>query len=168
MQLLMDPVSFWWPLGLGLLLMTGELFAPSTVFLWTGAAGVLVALPMVLWPSLPLVADLGLWLLFSLAAVLAARRYHRGHPLSGERVGLSPSASPNRYGTEFIGMSTVLKADSQGGETRVSLQGASWGVKLKGGDLKAGSRIRVVGLDGIFLVAEPADVDRAGPESGTA
>jgi membrane protein implicated in regulation of membrane protease activity len=157
MELLMDPVSFWWALGLGLLLMTGELFAPSTVFLWTGASGMLVALPMALFPTLPLIADLGLWLLFSLATVLAARHYHLGHPLSGDRVGLSATLAPNNYGTEFIGMSAVLTRDSQGSETRVSLQGANWGVKLKGGDLKAGARIRITGLDGIFLVAEPLD-----------
>jgi membrane protein implicated in regulation of membrane protease activity len=164
MEPLFVPVSFWWALGLGLLLMSGEFFVPSTVFLWTGASCVLVAIPMALLPAFPLIAALGLWALLSLASVLAVRRYHRGHPFSGERV--EPALAPNRYGTEFIGMSATLKQDSQDSETRVSLKGANWGVKLKGGDLKAGARIRITALDGIFLVAEP--LDHSAPESGQA
>jgi hypothetical protein len=142
-------------LGIGLGLMTGELFVPVTVFLWTGIAAVLVAVPDFLWPDLPLIAVLGLWALLSLVSVLAVRVYHRGHPLSGER--LEPAGGPNRYGSEFIGMTATLHRDSENLETRVNLKGANWGVKLKGGDLKAGSHIRVVGLDGIFLVAEPLE-----------
>ena|GEM_PF-2586388 len=155
MDLLFVPLSFWWPLGIGLALMAGELFVPATVFLWTGIAAVLVALPVFFWPGLPLITALGLWALLSLVSVLAVRLYHKGHPLSGERV--EPSHAPNRYGTEFIGMSATLHRDSENLETRVNLKGANWGVKLKGGDLKAGAQIRITGLDGIFLVAEPLE-----------
>jgi membrane protein implicated in regulation of membrane protease activity len=53
-------------------------------------------------------------------------------------------------------MTAVLKEASQGGHARVNLRGASWGVKLPGGDLEAGTEIRITGVENIYLVAEAA------------
>jgi membrane protein implicated in regulation of membrane protease activity len=156
----MDPilqqhVSAWWALGLGLVLMTGELLVPATVFLWTGVACVGVAVPLALFPDFELVWALLLWVALSAAAVLAVRLYHRGH--SGAQDQLRPQGPPNRYGSDFIGMSSSLNADSRDGMARVDLKGANWGVKLPGGDLKAGAKVRITAVEGIYLVAEPME-----------
>jgi membrane protein implicated in regulation of membrane protease activity len=152
MDLLYSHPSFWWPLALGALLMALELFVPATVFLWTGISCVMVSLVLGLFPELPLVGLLGLWIVLSFATVAMARRYHRGHPAAGAQH--TPAQGPNRYGGEFIGMTTTLGADSVEGQVRVTLGGGNWGVKLPGGDLKAGSKIRITAVDGIFLVGE--------------
>lgn len=152
MDPLQQPVSAWWALGLGLVLMTGELLIPATVFLWTGVACLAVAGLLAIFPGLTLAWALLAWFALAMAAVLAALRYHRGHPFAGDR--LRPSGTPNRYGAEFVGMTATLNADSHEGMARVDLKGANWGVKLPAGDLKAGAKVRVTAVDGIFLVAE--------------
>jgi membrane protein implicated in regulation of membrane protease activity len=153
----MDPlfvhVSFWWPLCLGIVLMTGEILIPATVFLWTGISCVLVALVLLVFPDFPLIGALGLWFALSMVTVVVAK-ITQGHRLTGERV--EADSAPNRYGTEFVGMTTTLSSDSEEGHVRVNLKGSNWGVKLPGGDLKAGTRIKITAVDGIYLVAEAA------------
>ena len=155
----MDPLSahpgFWWAVGLGLLLMTGELLVPATVFLWTGVAALGVALPLALLPDFSLLFALLLWLALSVALVVAAKLYNKGHLATGGS--FKADAPPNRYGQEFIGMTATLKKDSSEGQTRVDLKGANWGVKLPQGDLKAGQQIKITAVDGIYLVGEPID-----------
>jgi membrane protein implicated in regulation of membrane protease activity len=156
----MDPllhqhVSFWWALGLGLMLMTGELLVPATVFLWTGVACLGVAIPLAIFPDFEMVWALLLWFALSVAAVLAARLYHRNH--SGAQDQLRPDGPPNRYGSDFVGMTATLNSDSHEGQARVDLKGANWGVKLPAGDLKAGARVKITAVDGIYLVASPVE-----------
>jgi membrane protein implicated in regulation of membrane protease activity len=147
-------VSFWWPLGIGALLMTGELLVPATVFLWTGISCVLVAGLIALVPDLSLVTAVGLWIALSAGTILVVK-YLQGHRLTGERV--APSAPPNRYGAEFVGMTTTLQEDSAEKHVRVNLKGANWGVMLPGGDLKAGTKIRITAVEGIYLIGESAE-----------
>ena len=155
----MDPlganISFWWAVGLGLILMTGELLVPATVFLWTGVAALGVALPLALDPGFSLLSALLLWLALSVALVVAAKLYNKGHLASGGRY--KAETPPNRYGQEFIGMTTTLKKDSSEGQTRVDLKGANWGLKLPQGDLKAGQQVKITAVDGIYLIGEPVD-----------
>lgn len=155
----MDPldanISFWWAIGLGLVLMTGELLVPATVFLWTGVAALGVALPLALIPGFTLLSALLLWLALSVALVVAAKLYNKGHLASGGQY--KSEAAPNRYGSDFVGMTTTLKKDSSEGQTRVDLKGANWGLKLPKGDLKAGQQVKITAVDGIYLVGEPVD-----------
>jgi membrane protein implicated in regulation of membrane protease activity len=154
MDALFVHVSFWWAVGLGLLMMTGEIFAPSTLFLWAGGSCVLVAIPLGLFPDFNLLSAVGLWMLLSVVSILLAKRYHIGHPGSGDQV--EPVLPPNRYGGEFVGLSVTLTSDSENGQTRASLRGANWGIKLPGGDLKAGDKVRITAVEGIYLVGEKA------------
>ncbi len=153
----MDPfaahVSFWWALALGVALMTGELVVPALVFLWTGVSCLLTGAVMLLAPGLPAGWALVLWAALSVTTVLAARALNRRHSDRGP----APTLPPNRYGGEFIGMTASLAQDSADGQTRLTLKGANWGVKLPGGDLKAGARVRITAVEGIYLVAEPLE-----------
>jgi len=155
MELLGEHISFWWAVCIGLLLMAGEVHAPTTVFLWTGISCVLVAVPLALLPDFSILQALIAWVLLSAATVLVARRYHVGHPGSGDQI--PAGVRPNQYGVEFVGLVTVLRADSANGETRVDIRGANWGLKLPGGDLKAGTAVRIKAVEGIYLVAEPSE-----------
>jgi membrane protein implicated in regulation of membrane protease activity len=154
MDLFYSHVNFWWVLAAGALLMTGELLVPVTVFLWTGISAVALAIILLIVPDMPLIALLGLWILLSFATVLLVRRYHRGHPAAGAQEALGHR--PNQYGGDFIGMTTTLTSDSEEGQVRVNLGGGNWGVKLPDGDLKAGSKIRITAVDGIFLIGKAA------------
>ncbi len=149
-----DPVPFWWGLALGLLLMAGELLVPATVFLWTGISCLAVSLVLLVFPGTPMVVALPVWAVLSVVAVLLARRtLKRGQ---GQDT-LKPGVPPNQYGADFIGAVATLSADSKGGVTRVDLHGANWGLRLPKGDLKAGARVRIKAVEGIYLVGEPLE-----------
>ena len=152
MEPLYQQVSFWWALGLGLVLMTLELFLPTTLFLWTGLSCVVVAIPMAFVPGFTLLQALSLWVLLSVLVVLLAKKVFSRHPDSGER--MAAAGPPNQYGREFVGQTAVLVEDTENRQTRVNFRGANWGVKVPGGDLKAGTRIRVTAVEGIYLIAE--------------
>jgi membrane protein implicated in regulation of membrane protease activity len=146
--------AFWTALVLGLLLLAAELFVPATVFLWTGISALVVAVVFVVFPALPVLYAVVLWLVLAFVTVLLARQRLGSRGTLGERS--APATTPNQYGAEFIGMTTILKADSENGETRVNLNGSSWAVRLPQGDLKAGIKIRITAVEGINLLAEPA------------
>jgi len=145
--------AFWVALALGLALMVAELFVPATVFLWTGISALVVALLFVAFPNLSILAAVVSWVVLSFVTVFLARSRFKSRGSLGERT--APKTAPNQYGSEFIGQTTVLKTDSENGETRINLNGASWGVRLPQGDLKAGAKIRITGVDNIMLIAEP-------------
>lgn len=139
---------------LGLVLAAGELFIPASVFLWTGISLILTALLWWIAPALSVAAIVIIWVILSVVTVLCARWVIKRTGTGGDRF-VSPDA-PNEYAAQFVGRRVNLKEDSANGHTRVNINGAEWGVKLPGGDLKAGVEIRITGADGIYLVGEPA------------
>ncbi|MGH8372605.1 MAG: NfeD family protein [Gammaproteobacteria bacterium] len=138
---------------LGLILAAGELFVPASVFLWAGISLVLTALLWWLAPTLSIIAIVVIWVILSVITVLSARWIIKRTGTGGDRV-VSPD-TPNEYAAQFVGRRVNLKEDSANGNARININGAEWGVKLPGGDLKAGTEIRITGADGIYLIGEP-------------
>jgi inner membrane protein len=138
---------------LGLVLAAGELFVPASVFLWSGISLVLTALLWWLAPAFSIGAVIVIWVVLSVVTVLSARWIIKRTGTGGDRY-VSPDA-PNEYAAQFVGRRVHLKEDSANGQARININGADWGVKLPGGDLKAGTEIRITGADGIYLIGEP-------------
>ena len=145
---LLESVEFWHWWVLGAVLMAIEVFAPTTLFLWTGiSAG---AVGVVLLVAGEMAWELQ-WLLFavlSVLSVIAWRRYARLRP--------TPSEDPllNRRAEQCVGRLVTLEAPIVDGRGKVDLEGATWTVQ--GEDLEAGVRVKVVGVDGLILKVEPA------------
>jgi membrane protein implicated in regulation of membrane protease activity len=150
--LLYSHINFWWGIALGLLLMVLELAVPATVFLWTGLSCVVVSALLAVFPDQPLILALGFWAVLSFFSVFLARFLTKHREVTAADI--DPNSRPNQYGTSFIGMTTTLKADSSHGSARINIGGSHWGVKLPGGDLKAGTTIKITAVDGIYLVGE--------------
>jgi membrane protein implicated in regulation of membrane protease activity len=151
-DLLYSHINFWWCIAVGLLLMAAELAVPATVFLWTGLSLVVVAAVLAAFPEQPLILAVGLWALLSFFSVILARTLAKHRERVPEDI--DPSTRPNQYGTTFIGTTTTLKKDSDHGSARIVIGGSHWGVKLPGGDLKAGTKIKITAVDGIYLVGQ--------------
>ena len=139
---------------LGLVLAAGELFVPATVFLWSGISLILTSLLWWLVPTLSLFEVLAIFVLLSIVTVLAARWAVKRTGSGGDRV-VSPDM-PNEYAAQFVGRRATLTTDSAHGLVRININGAEWGVKLPGGDLKAGTEIQITGSEGIYLIGSTA------------
>ena len=133
----------WWLVGL--ILIALELFAPGSIFLWTGIAaltvgGVMLFVPMHWgWQFL-------LFGVLAIASVVAWRAYHRLRPIESDEPLL------NRRGEQYIGRVLTLTEPINDRVGRVKLGDSVW--KISGRDLPAGTTVRVTAVDGTILRVE--------------
>ncbi|MCW6511072.1 NfeD family protein [Lichenifustis flavocetrariae] len=129
----------WIIAGLGLAI--GEVIAPGIFLIWLGlaclATGLVVAATAPSWPVQVIV--------FALLAPVAA--------LLGRRLMRNPPPTLNRRGHDLVGREVVLDTPIHNGVGRLPQGDTSW--RLVGPDLAAGTRVRIVRMDGVTLVVEP-------------
>ncbi|MGE5545831.1 MAG: NfeD family protein [Solirubrobacterales bacterium] len=143
-------MQFWHWLILGVVLIALEILAPGTYLLFPGIAAVLTGVLAYAAPSWGW--EVHALVFAGLTVVVAAtglRVYHR--------LARAPSDEPtlNRRGAQFVGSIHTLSAPIVDGSGRLRLGDTTW--KVVGPDLPAGTRVRVVGVDGIALRVERAD-----------
>lgn len=123
-----------------------EMIAPGIFLMWFGmaaaATGLIVFRYDLAW-QWQLIWFCGL----SLATVLVVNRYLLKHPLESEQPLL------NERGAQLIGRSFDLVDPIVNGRGSVSVGDTIW--RVKGPELAAGTRIKVVGADGSVLKVEP-------------
>jgi inner membrane protein len=133
---------------LGLVLMGLELAAPGVFFLWLGLAAMLTG--VLDWAfGLSWQAAFLVFAILSVGAVVLGRMITR-RP-SEEDAG--PDAL-NRRGHALIGRIFTLDSPIVEGSGRVRVDDSSW--RVTGPDAGAGSKVRVVRVDGATLVVERA------------
>ena len=133
-----------WMIG-GVVLLIAEIIAPGFFLMFVGGAAIATGLFALLF-GLGVPAQLALFALYSLVAVMIGRRAYAGttsvaaDPLLNDRVG------------RLIGkMVTVVEAvDAQGGRVRVG--DSEW--SARGGPAAVGERVRIAGVDGNCLNVE--------------
>ncbi len=143
----LQTLSFWDWLAFGTLLLILEVFGTGGYLLWMGiaAAGVGVltfALPGMDWTIQ--------FLLFAALSMLSALYWWRQ-----QRAAAKGSDQPhlNRRGSELIGREFVLHEAINGGRGKIKVGDSLW--LVAGSDLPAGSKVRVVGQDGVLLQVAP-------------
>jgi len=137
----------WWILA-GVLLIF-ELTSPVFFFLWLGFSAAAVGFLLLVFPSIPVEAQLVLFGILSIVAVLAWRRYRESHPQKSDQPFL------NQRGQQYAGRMFTLDHPIVNGVGKVEVDDSTW--RVKGPDLPAGTRVRVVGVDGVIFIIEPAD-----------
>ena len=142
---LLDPLYWNWFL-LGLVLGIAEVFVPGTFLLWLGIAAGVVGLLLVLFPELDWIYQ---WLIFALLAIIAVvvwLRYFKGY---SDR---SDDPLLNRRGHQYVDRVFSLDGPIVNGQGRLKVDDSTW--KVSGPDCSAGSRVRVVDVDGVVLQVE--------------
>lgn len=136
----------WFILG-GLLLLI-EVLAPGTFMLWLGLSALVVGLVslVIAWPWQAQLIAFGL---LSIASIVAWRRF--GPKLDEVR------AQPflNRRAEGFVGRTFTLERPLVDGSGAVKIGDTIW--QVRGPDLPAGTRIKVLEADGATLVVAPAE-----------
>ncbi|NTV11916.1 MAG: NfeD family protein [Zoogloea sp.] len=144
----MIPVFEWWHWAvLGLVLILAELAIPAFFVIWFGLGGLLVALAVLLVPSLSQTAQITLWTLASIAMVFAWFRVFR------------PESRKTRIGQADgevigeIGLMVAAVAPFERGRVRFQkpVLGSDEWVCISDEPIAAGARVRVVTVEGSFV-----------------
>ena len=126
-----------------------ELTSPAFFFLWLGFSAAAVGFLLLVFPAIPIEAQLALFGLLSIVAVVAWRRYREVHPPVSDQPLL------NQRGQQYMGRVFTLDKPIVNGVGKVEVDDSTW--RVKGPDLPAGTRVRVTGVDGVIFVIERAD-----------
>ena len=145
----MQHLSFWDWLALGTILLILEVFGAGGYLLWVGMAAAIVGVLTFLIPDLSWEVQL---LLFGLLSVLTALYWWKR-----QRSAVSASDQPtlNLRGQELIGKTFVVHEAIVGGRGKIKVADGVW--MAKGPDTPAGSRVRVIGQEGVVIQVERID-----------
>ena len=137
----------WWILALALII--AETFLPGTFFLWMGVSALVLGVIAWLIPAMGWEIQMMLFAVLSLVSIVGWRMWQRKHPDETDQPSL------NRRGEQYIDRVFTLETAIENGFGKVRVGDTLW--RVKGGDLAAGTKVRVTAADGIVLVVEPAD-----------
>ncbi|VAW19716.1 hypothetical protein MNBD_ALPHA12-1552 [hydrothermal vent metagenome] len=137
----------------GLVLLAVELVAPGGVFVWLGLAAVVTGLITLFAPLALAVqwAIFGVLSLIGLASWVTIRR--RAQPETD-------SPFLNQRAARQEGKEGFLSEPIIGGVGRMELGDGVW--RVKGPQLPAGHRVRIIGHQGTVLLVESAEDERSG------
>ncbi len=139
-----------WMIG-GVLLLITEIVAPGFFLVFIGAAAIATG-AFALMFDLGLPAQLALFALYSLVAVMIGRRVYGDSPPAAE------DALLNDRSGRLIGRSVVVVETIDEHSGRVRVGDSEW--SARGGPAQPGERVRITGIDGNCLQVE---TDRALP-----
>ncbi|MDX1549106.1 MAG: NfeD family protein [Lysobacter spongiicola] len=129
-----------------LLLFAGEALAPGAFLLWLGFAATAVFVLVLLF-DLPLLAQAVAFLGLGVVSIQVYRTRFRGRERPSDQPAL------NRRTDALVGQVATLLLPIVDGRGKVQIADAFWDVT--GPEAPAGTRVRVVGSDGMTLKVEP-------------
>jgi len=145
---LMAEIDFWHWWILAALLLALEVFAPTTLFLWTGVSAAVVGAILYFAEGLSWQVQFVLFALLSVASVFAGRLYARLHAPA------DAGSTLNRRGAQYIDRVFTLEGAIVNGIGQLRVDDTNW--KIEGDDCESGARVRVTQLDGAVLKVEKA------------
>ncbi len=141
--------ALWW-LTAGFLILILEMLSGSLFFLWMSAAMFLTGAATWAFGLSPN----GQMLLFALASVASVYGWRRYRPLKDMEQRDVADGINNRM-AGFIGRELLLEEPMHSGMGRVRLDDSFWKAEGPAEDLPAGTRVRVVAVEGLTIKVEP-------------
>ncbi len=139
----LQQLLYWHWLLLGVLLLVAEILAPGVFLLWIGLAAGAVGIWVLLQPALPWQIQVLAFAILSVLAAALGRWWVTRHPISTDEPRL------NRRGERYIDRVFTLEEPVVNGVGKLRVDDTTW--KIQGPDCAAGTRVRVVGVDGVVL-----------------
>jgi len=136
---------FWWILAVLLLIV--ETFAGEMYFIWLATGAAIMGFVAIGFPMLPWEVQFFLYSLLSAVTVVLWRIWLQGHPPQSDDPLL------NRRADQYIGRVCTLTHPIFNGEGRIKLGDSLW--NIQGEDCPVGTKVRIVGVNGIVLVVKP-------------
>lgn len=141
--------AHWWWLVAAVVLAIAEIIAPGIFLIWLAAAAGLTG--FLVWLFSAVQPSIGVQLV--VFAVLAFGSIYLGRMLMRRNPGVSADPLLNNRAARLVGeVATVIEPIS-GGSGRVQIADSPW--PASGADAPAGTKVRIVGVDGTRLRVEP-------------
>ena len=143
---LLERIEFWHWWVFAAALITIEMFAPSTVFLWPAIAAAIVGFALLAIDNMGWQYQALVFAALTVISIVAWRSYARTRPLP------SDDSTLNRRAEQLTGRVVTLKNPIVDGRGRIMIDGVAWTVE--GEDMDSGCGIRVIGVAGAILKVE--------------
>ena len=140
-------LAYWHWLVLALSLIIFEIIAPTAIFLWFAVAAVIVGLVLLFFPGVSWETQLVLFSALSIAAIIVWRLYIKKYPPANNQY-----PTLNKRGEDLVGRVFTLEEDIVNNYGKIRVDDTMW--KIRGADVAAGNRVRVVEVDGTVLVVK--------------
>lgn len=141
-----DHLLFWHWLLFAAVLLIFELITGSGFLFWIGISAAIMGFLVWLFPDISWITQLlgfaGLGILTAVVWWLFLKR----HPSETDRPLL------NKRSAQYIGRIFTLDTQVVNGMGKIKVDDSMWRIRCR--DLPAGTRVRIVGVDGVILVAE--------------
>jgi inner membrane protein len=134
----------WWILAIALLIL--EVVTPGFFFLWIGISAGIVGFMLFMIPTLGWEYQLLIFAFFSVIDIVLWLKYAKKHPVESDQPAL------NRRGEQYVGRVFTLQEGIVNGIGKIRVDDSTW--KVEGADCPAGTRVHVVGVDGVILKVE--------------
>jgi membrane protein implicated in regulation of membrane protease activity len=145
-----NDIIYWHWLILAVALIILEILMPGAYFLWMGVSAAVVGAALFIFPTMPLLAQVLIFAVLSVIAVITYRSYRKKNPLVTDEPGL------NRRGEKYIGQSFTLKEPIVNGVGKIKVDDSTW--EITGMDIDAGETVRVVAVEGATLIVDGSTV----------
>jgi hypothetical protein len=141
-----DNFGGWWLIA-AVLLGGAELIVPGVFLVFLAVAAAITGVFLLLFPDLPVAAQLLSFAAWSSITVWLGRRYYRDNPVD--------SADPllNDRIARLVGETVIVAQAIEGGRGRVRVADGEW--PARGPDAATGARVRVTGGQSGTLTVEP-------------
>ena len=139
----------WWAFAIVLLIV--ETLAPGSFFMWMGVSAGIVGVILAFAPDMGWQLQVVIFTVFSVATIVGWRYYLQRNPTETDEPLL------NRRGSQYVGRTFELTEEMALGRGKISVDDTTWRAEYDaGGDLPAGSHVKVIAIDGTTLKVEPA------------
>lgn len=145
---LLDNITFWHWLALGFGLLAVELLGTAGYFLWLGLSALIVG---GLLAILPMSWQLQ-WLSFATFSLATTWLWWRQQWKKDKEDDLSRDL--NQKYKQLIGKTVTIDQDFSVGLNRIHIADTTWSAQCEK-EIPAGTRVKIVAVDGIILVIEP-------------
>ncbi len=143
---MLSSISYWHWFVLAVVLFGLEIFAPGVVFMWLGVAAIVVGAVLYFFPGTGWEYQLLIFSLLSVFSIIIWRRYQQRHPTQTDQPSL------NRRGEQYLNRIFTLDEAMVNNMGKIRVDDTTW--KVEGHDCPAGTRVKVVGVDGVILKVE--------------
>ncbi|MEM7027804.1 MAG: NfeD family protein [Pseudomonadota bacterium] len=142
----MEQLEFWHWLIFGFVMICIEMILPAVYFLWTGISAIIIGLLLLAMPSIPLLIQVIIFGVLSVMSVVMYKRYQLANPREKAQPNL------NKRGQQYVDRLFTLDEPIVNGVGKIKVDDSTW--KVTGIDLPAGSKVRVVSVEGTILQVE--------------
>ena len=122
------------------------MFAPGAFMLWLGIAAAIVGVLMAIFPAMGWEVQYTLFAVLSVVSILAWKKMQLRHPVETDQPAL------NMRGHQYLDRVFTLDEPVVNGLGKIKVDDSTW--KIEGEDCPAGTRVKVVGVDGVVLRIE--------------